>query len=291
MNTRYHDRSLDSEAALITADEDGYPLGYSEAEFRRLQVQGAIAHDLTLDVLRQAGIRPGMRVLDIGCGVGDVSLLAAELVGPSGFVLGVDRSPEALQVAERRAVKDGQCYWTRFAVAELDMFSPDEAFDALIGRLILYFLPDPPATLKRLAGYVKPGGIVAFQEMSMPGMRGVPEGPLLRQCVNWVIGTIGKAGFDPDMGGRLFATFADAGLPTPQMIAASPAGGGPHSPIYDYVAETLRSLLPTAERLGVATAAEMEVETLAERLRREALEKQACIFLPPYVGAWTSVPA
>lgn len=269
---------------------DGYALGYTKAEFRRLEAQASLARGLTMDVLRQAGIGPGMRVLDIGCGVGDVSLLAAELVGPTGFVLGVDRSVEAVSMAERRAVEAGRCHWMRFVAAEIDAFFPDETFDAVIGRLILLYLPDPSATLRRFAGWLRPGGIVAFQEMSMRQPRSIPEGPVFRQCVDWIVETIGSAGFEPDMGDRLFSTFAAAGLPTPHMNAASPAGGGPNSPIYGYMAETLRSLLPTAERLGVTCAAEADVDTLAERLRREALERQACIILPPYVGAWTNTP-
>ena len=72
----------------------GYARGYSEGEFKRLESQGRFFHDVTADVLRRAGIVSGMRVLDIGCGVGDVSLLAAEFVGPSGTVLGIDRSAE-----------------------------------------------------------------------------------------------------------------------------------------------------------------------------------------------------
>ena len=58
-----------------------YPLGYSEVEARRLEQQAALYKELTEDVLRRAGLCAGMRVLDVGCGVGDVSLLAAELVG------------------------------------------------------------------------------------------------------------------------------------------------------------------------------------------------------------------
>src|SRR5690606_4206862 len=90
------------------ASADGYALGYSEHEFRRLEMQSRIIGDLTEDVLQRAGIRKGMRVLDLGCGVGDVSLLAAWLVGPSGFVLGVDRSADALAAARRRAREAGQ---------------------------------------------------------------------------------------------------------------------------------------------------------------------------------------
>jgi ubiquinone/menaquinone biosynthesis C-methylase UbiE len=267
-----------------TADRRPYALGYTDGEFRRLELQGALLHDLTRDVLCRAGIQPGMRVLDIGCGVGDVSLLAGKLVGAKGKVFGIDRSAEAIALAERRATEAGQCYWTRFVSGDLDTFVPEETFDAVIGRLILMYLPDPAATLRRLAGYVRPGGIVAFQELSMPLARSVPEGPLYSRCIGWIIDTIAGAGFEVDMGGKLPMTFAAAGLPIPQMNSAALIGGGPNTPIYNYLAETLRSLLPMAERVGVTTAAEMGIDTLAERLRREAVGQQACVMTPPLCG-------
>jgi ubiquinone/menaquinone biosynthesis C-methylase UbiE len=268
-----------------------YALGHSEGEFKRLEMQAALIRDLTADVLRRAGIGPGMRVLDIGCGVGDMSLLAADMVGPSGLVLGVDRSADAIAVAERRAVATGKCYWTRFAEMEIDEFSAHETFDAVIGRLILMYLPDPAATLKRLSGHLRPGGVVAFQEMAMTTARSVPEGPQFRKCRSWIVETFERAGFETDMGGKLFAAFLDAGLPAPEMIAAGHAGGGPDTPVYDYIAETMRSLLPVAERLGVVTAAEADVDTLAARLREETVGQKACIMLPPLVGAWARTTA
>ncbi|MER9559343.1 class I SAM-dependent methyltransferase [Mesorhizobium sp. M0323] len=272
-------------------DPRPYALGYTQSEFKRLELQGALIYDLTEHVLRSAGIGPGMRVLDIGCGVGDVSLLAGRLVGPAGSVLGVDRSAEAVDIAERRATESGQCYWTRFTTAELDTFSPDGSFDAVIGRLVLMYLPDPAATLRRLAGFLRPGGIVAVQEMAMPLTRSFPEAPLFGKCRGWIIDTIERAGFEVDMGGRLPMVFAGAGLPAPRMNSAGLAGSGPDSPIYDYIAGTLRSLLPMAEAVGTATAAEVEVDTLAERLRNEAVEQQTCIMLPPFVGAWANTLA
>src|SRR4051812_47055852 len=146
---------------LPSADPRPYALGYSDGELRRLEMQGALIHDLTEDVLTRAAIEPGMRVLDIGCGVGDVSLLAGRLVGPSGTVLGVDRSAEAVVTATRRAAA-ADMGWVRFARAELDAFTPNEAFDAVIGRLVLMYLPDPVATLRRLKNCLRPGGILAF---------------------------------------------------------------------------------------------------------------------------------
>jgi len=80
-----------------------YILGHADHELDRLIKQAQFFGDLTAHVLTLAGLQRGMRVLDIGCGVGDVSFLASKLVGPEGMVIGVDQSPEAVALASRRA--------------------------------------------------------------------------------------------------------------------------------------------------------------------------------------------
>src|SRR5690606_17958552 len=89
-----------------------YVLGHSERELDRLHRQAMLFADLTRDILVRAGLESGMRVLDIGCGVGDVSLIAAELVTSGGAVTGVDPSPEALAVARARLDAMGKS-WVR----------------------------------------------------------------------------------------------------------------------------------------------------------------------------------
>ena len=286
----FTDRDLDRGAAAAAVNGRRYALGYSESEFRRLELQGGLFRDFTEDVLLRAGLAPGMQVLDAGCGVGDVSLLAADLVGPSGTVLGIDRSDEALHVAARRAAASGRSN-VRFAATELDAFSPRRKFDAVIGRLVLAYMPKPAATLRRLLMCLRPGGIVAFQEMMPQLARSIPEGPQFRLCSQWILETFERTGCDLDMGGKLFATLLAAGLPPPQMIAAARAEGGAQSPVYDYLAGVLRSLLPVTEQLGIASAAEVDIDTMAERLRRESVANDACIMLPPLVGAWTRLPS
>jgi ubiquinone/menaquinone biosynthesis C-methylase UbiE len=286
MSSTLHVRALSKDD---TTAPRPYALGYSEGEFKRLEQQSRILGELTEDVLRRAGIGEGMTVLDVGCGVGDVSLLAARLVGSSGAVLGIDRSPEAVATATRRAQSAGQAH-VRFAAGSVDEFHTQEKFDAIIGRLILMYLDDRAATLRRLAGCLRRGGIVAFQEMVMPQTRTAPEGPQFRRCREWLVAAFTRAGFEVDMGSKLFATFLAAGLPSPHVIMAGRVESGPQSPAYDYIANTLRSLLPMIEAHGVATAAEVDIDTVAQRVRTEVTNDNACIFLPPMVGAWARLP-
>ncbi|MGW4165275.1 methyltransferase domain-containing protein, partial [Streptomyces sp. NPDC004788] len=78
--------------------ESAYLLGHSPAETDRLVLQARLYDPITEQALRTAGLRSGMRVLDVGCGAGDVTFLAARIVGPTGSVTGVDAAPRALDV-------------------------------------------------------------------------------------------------------------------------------------------------------------------------------------------------
>jgi len=84
-----------------------YALGHSPAEQQRLQRQAALLRNITQTIWRRAGLEPGIRVLDVGCGVGDTSFLAADMVGADGMVVGQDRSAEALATARQRAQELG----------------------------------------------------------------------------------------------------------------------------------------------------------------------------------------
>jgi ubiquinone/menaquinone biosynthesis C-methylase UbiE len=271
-------------------DKRAYFLGHSDSELKRLGQQNAFYRDTTEHLLRRAGLASGMRVLDIGCGGGDVSLLAAELVGPSGFVLGIDRTEEAIAAARRRAETLGARH-VQFAVSELDAFSADAPFDALIGRFVLMYLSDPAGTLRLLIRHLRPGGIVAFQEMEMRTARSYPDAPLFQRCADWHADAIECGGFETSMGSKLFATLQKAGLSVPQVIVGSRMEGGADSPGYELMAANVRSALPMLERHKMTTAAEIGVDTLADRLRQEAVEGGSCLMFPLLIGAWSRVSA
>jgi len=271
-------------------DERAYFLGHSQAEIERLALQSAFYRETTQSALRRAGLAQGMRVLDIGCGGGDVSLIAAELVGASGFVLGVDRSGQAVAAATRRVERAGLRH-VRFAVSELDAFAADAPFDALIGRFVLMYMADPAATLRALVRHLRPGGIVMFEEMEMRSARGYPDAPLFARCIDWYATAIEGAGFDSGMGGKLFATFLAAGLPAPQAMVAGRLEGGPDSPGYALMAANVRAMLPMLLRLNAASEAEVGLETLAERLKQEAVEGGRCLMFPLLISVCSRLRA
>jgi ubiquinone/menaquinone biosynthesis C-methylase UbiE len=271
------------------AQEQSYILGHQDRELDRLIKQAQFYGDLTAQVLRLAGLRSGMRVLDIGCGAGDVSFLAAQLVGPKGMVVGVDKSSDAIALATRRALSARLTNW-QFLTCDLAELTLNEPVDALVGRLVLMYFPDPAAVLRRLLSFVKPGGIVAFQEMDMNAAKAEPVCELFETALWRVKETFTRAGVDIHTCLKLSRIFQDAGLPAPQMLQAGRVESGPDSPVYDQLTQISRTLLPLMERTGVAAAEEVDIETLSSRLREEALARHATIIPPPMIGAWTQRP-
>jgi ubiquinone/menaquinone biosynthesis C-methylase UbiE len=267
-------------------ESGSYPLGYSEDEACRLASQGAFLEDLTADVLRRAGIESGMEVLDLGCGVGDVSMLAASMVGQFGAVLGIDRSASSVETARRRAAALGKRN-VRFENAELDAFDSAEKFDAVIGRFVLLYQPDPIAVLRHFRNFLKPSGIIAFQEMDMETALQVPASETFTRVLSWILGGFKTGGAELNMGSKLLGAFLNAGLPRPAMIAATRAESGPDSKVYAILAQIVQSLLPLVERSGAATVEEVALGTLADRLRQDAVANESVIFWPRLVGAWS----
>jgi ubiquinone/menaquinone biosynthesis C-methylase UbiE len=269
-------------------ESEAYPFGYTQAEARRLAEQAGLFEDLTEDVMRRAGLCPGQSVLDIGCGVGDVSLLAARMVGAEGRVLGLDRAASSIETARRRAGGLGSTN-VSFEEVDLTSFEPERQFDAIIGRFVLLYVPKPATTLRRLAQFLRPQGIIAFHEIDIPQVAQVPQSELFRRMRGWILEAFSAAGTELEMGSKLYSTFLHAGLPGPEMVSGACVGGGPNSPAYDYYADIVRSLSPVMERNGIASPAEIEIDTLADRLRDAAVTNDSVTFFPRLVGAWTRV--
>ena len=260
-------------------------LTHTNSELDRLIEQARFFGDLTEHVFRLAGLEPGMRVLDIGCGTGDVSFLAAKLVGSAGGVIGVDKSPTATALASQRAAAAGLTN-VQFVTQDLTELVLDKPVDALVGRLVLMYFADPAVLLRRLSQFVQPGGLVVFHELDLMGAKSLPRCELFETAISRISQTFTRAGADVQTGLKLAQIFIEAGLPGPEMIQGARVDSGPDSPAYQQVAELTRTLLPLMERVGVATATEVEIDTLAGRLRQEVVANKATLVAPPFVGAW-----
>ena len=272
-----------------TTSTDTYLMGRTPEEMQRLQRQAQLLGLPLRRLFEQAGITPGMRVLDVGSGAGDVAMLAASMVGLGGAVVGVELNPTLLDTARARAQEAGLPNVT-FLAEDIESIQLDTEFDAIVGRAILLYLRDPVGTLRELAKHLRPGGVVAFQEADMARVATVPAHPpcqLWEQVFFWSLEAFRRAKVPLRMGLDLYRVFQDAGLPAPQMSCEGIIGAGPDWPGYAYYAETVRSLLPRILKLGIATEEEIAIETLAERLRAEATSQRSVLRGHDLISAWT----
>jgi ubiquinone/menaquinone biosynthesis C-methylase UbiE len=261
-----------------------YVMGHNDRERRRLALQATILAPLTEQFLVRAGIGSGMTVLDLGCGVGDVTLIAAQLVGPGGRVIAVDMDEAALAVAEARTRADGFDN-VSFVSGRIDEYRPDGAH-AVVGRHILIHAPDPLATLRHARGILHDGGVAAFQEFDFSYFPTAfpPFAYRDRVCAVFTdfFGRIGRA----DTGGRLYSLFVEAGFPSPDCRGEFAIHGGGDHPSNEWVAESLRSILPRAQALGIGLEFVDTIDTVAERLRQEAAARGSSLPSPVMVGAF-----
>lgn len=267
----------------------GYVLGDADVEVKRLLLQAQLYHDYTEHALRVAGLRAGMRVLDVGCGPGDVSFLAAGLVGPTGTVLGIDASDEIVALARARAAEKGVST-VSFDQSVISDIALAEPVDAVIGRLILMHLPDPVAALRHLATLVRPGGLIAICESDMTAVRSVPDIPLFRAVSDAITRAFRAVGLDPAFGTTLHAIFEHAGLDAPRLTLGAPVGGVNDTDTLAYGIEVWRLMLPVAQQLGLVTDELADLDTMLARLREELAANQAIVIMPAMITASTHLP-
>ncbi len=269
-----------------------YVLGNSVHEYERLMLQARLLRPFTEKYFRTAGVSPGMRVLDLGSGMGDVALLAADIVGPGGRVVGLDRDAVALERARERTVEQGCSSWVSFQATNLEDFATTELFDAVVGRYILLYQPDAGATIRQLAQFLKPGGVVVFHELDFPDPHASdPPCELFDQVYALVGEAFRRAGAPPDFGRRVGKAFVDAGLPFPTIVAENLVGGAPGSYIYPWVANTLISVAPRLKDLGLELPPGVIADhTLAGKVEEAVIEAGSQILAPTQYGAWTRKP-
>jgi ubiquinone/menaquinone biosynthesis C-methylase UbiE len=260
-----------------------YPLGHTDAEHERLIRQAARVAPTTERFFLEAGIGPGQRVLDLGSGVGDVAMLVARLVGPSGEVVAIERDPKSIAKANARVTEAG-VHNVSFNESNVNEILDEKPFDAAVGRFILMYLPDPVAALRSISQVVRPGGVFVFQEPCwVPVLAHLASLPLWFATASLIDKTM-RASANHDMGTELYHTFVEAGLPEPTVRMELPMGREPYLAQWYY--DTLCSLRPQIEQLHMPIESLGSLDTLVHRLQAEVAESKtvACWFAS--VGAW-----
>ncbi|HEY7693417.1 MAG TPA: methyltransferase domain-containing protein [Gaiellaceae bacterium] len=270
------------------AESQAYVLGGEQHELARLDAQAAFYEPATAWLLAAAGIEPGMRVLDLGSGLGHVARLLATLVGPEGEVVGVDAQPGLLELAGVRTAEAGLAN-VRFVEGDVREYRDERRFDAVVGRLILFHLADPVAALRHHAGGLEPGGLLLAIDFDTVGCRCEPPVALAEAAVEYYVAAFRRAGADPAIGMRLGSLLAAAGL-----TGVSAVG------IQDYIPpgdpRGIALLAGVVRTLAVAEGPsavppELALDTLDRRLAEEVEGAGATIVPPTLVGAWGRAPS
>jgi SAM-dependent methyltransferase len=268
---------------------EAYVFGHSEVELERLAFQAELVGPFTRQLLVDAGVTSGMRVLDVGTGRGDVAFLAADLVGESGQVVGVDRAPEAVAVAQERAERAGLANVSFVQGDPADM-SFEMPLDAVVGRYVLQFQPEPAEMLGRLASRLRPGGIFAFHEIDWAGHRSSPPVALWDRCCDLVVDAVATGGAEIHSGSKLPSWFVQAGLPAPSMRMAAIVGAGANcQDAAKRLAGLVATLLPALEQRRLVEPGELDPRTLVARLVREVTATASFVVAASELTGWTSV--
>jgi SAM-dependent methyltransferase len=282
-----NDSGTDVERKLGSAQQ--YILGNDAVELARLDRQAAAIEHPTRLVLQASGLATGMRVLDLGCGLGHVARLAGEIVGPTGSVWGLDRSPDALAVARDRTERAGTTN-VRFVDGDANEWRTSEPFDAILGRLLLFHVVSPAAVARHHLINLRPGGMFVAIDFDVGGSRAEPPIALVDDALGWVQEAFRAAGAWPHIGARLGVLLGEAGFERVATfgVQAYLAPLDPSGPAL--LAGVVRSLAPAIIRHGIATAEQLDVATLERRLAEAAQHHNAVILPPTVVGAWGYSP-
>jgi SAM-dependent methyltransferase len=193
------------------AGESHYPIRGGTHGRERLRVLSRIMRPSTDALLRRAGIALGMTCLDAGCGGGDVAFDMARMVSAEGRIVGTDVDDTKLDLARAEAAQAGLAN-VEFRRSDLRTETPGESFDLAHARFLLSHLADPAAALANLRASLRPGGILAVQDIDLGGFFCEPEPPAFRRFVELYSQVARNRGGDPELGRRLPTLVARAGF-------------------------------------------------------------------------------
>lgn len=236
----------------------------------------------TQRLLEDAGVGSAMRVLDVGCGPGTVTLRVARLVGDAGSVVGVDSNADALTIARTRAAGEGHSNvaFELGDMAALDL--PAASFDAITCRRVLMYQRDQVAAVRALVPLLRPGGLLVIQEHDPTLAGGAVDLPLHAQVRRWLWTTVEREGGHLDTGFALHGLLEAAGLAVEDVRAEAVLQTPSFSQTLHGIMRIMASRIVAA---GAASEAEMDMDTLDERLARERRDANATCVAELIFGA------
>jgi len=246
----------------------------------RLRLLARVKWPTTQALLSRLGLREGMKCLDIGCGIGEVTMQLARWVGPRGLAVGCDREEGFIATARAEAARQGVT--AEFRVADAADLGAAAMFDLAYARFLLAHLSRPDAALGQMIQCVRPGGLVVVEDIDFPGHFCYPACPAFDRYVELFGQVVKRNGGDAAFGPRLLGLFRDACLDEVGLDVVLPtfcAGEGKR--VAPVTMEHIRDSLMGA---GLATAG--EVDQLVRELDAFAADESSILSLPRIFQAW-----
>jgi ubiquinone/menaquinone biosynthesis C-methylase UbiE len=220
----------------------------------RLRILSRVMQPTTLDLLRRAGAGPGLSCLEIGCGGGDVGCDLARMVAPGGRVLATDIDRPQLAIARDEAEAQGICN-IEFRYSDITREIPEGPFDFIHARFVLTHIPDPAGALARMKSALRPGGVLAIEDIDFRAHFCEPDCPALWRYVELYTETVKRRGGDANIGPRLPGMVAAAGFTSVRMNVVQPAGHEGEVKLVTPI--TMQNIAPAVLRASLASDEEI----------------------------------
>ena len=199
------------------AISEEYLLGRTSDEYQRLERQALLWQPLAIRMLKETGIKEGMKCLDVGCGTGSVMRLMGAMVGRKGSVTGIDINEkignESLNIL--RAIGDCQYYFEAKDITKPGAFEP-EAYDFIYTRFVLLHQTDPASVIRNLFAALKPGGMLLVQDYDIISVKSNDKTKEITEHIRFLLKEVfTRTGKDPEVGMHLSSYFIKAGVGLP----------------------------------------------------------------------------
>ena len=258
---------------------ESYVLRGGQAGAARLRLIDWVKWPTTERLLDRAGLRAGMRVLDLGCGGGAVTQRLAALVGPEGEIVGVDLDPSILRLAQREAQDlNLPVTFRHLGAEELDEVA---AYDFAYARYLLSHLRNPERALGAMVRALRPGGRLAVEDVFFPGHVCHPPNAAFDRFLELYGAVVRAKGADPTIGARLVGMALDAGLVEVQVELVVPVfREGEGKRVAQVTVEHIREAV-----VGAGLATDIEVDAVAE-LEAFADDERTLMSIAPTFQVW-----
>jgi len=273
-------------AAASIRQRGEYSLATGPSAVRRLMILHNIYARFGRKILLKAGLKPGMKVADFGCGVGMVSRMLAEMVGPAGKVVGIDASVEQVEQA-KNICREARLNHTTFVVADATRTElAHGCFDLVYCRFLLLHLPDPEACLREMARVLKPGGTIVVEDGDLATATSLPRTAL--DAFADLFTRLGPTrGVDYSVASRLHQMIKAAGFPNPRMRLHQPAiGQGENRFLLKWSVEEAGSAFVSA---GLITSEQLQRTLTAMQAATD--DPEVVVLMPRLSAVWAQKPA